>query len=325
MAKNYLIGIGGTGAKVIEAFVYICAAGYGPEELTVFMIDPDAGNGNLTRTKTLVSNYNDCKKSLETTSDIPLFKTQIIFPDPLVWEIFDKKDTTLANYINYHNLQQTKKDLADFVTLLFSKSELDTPLNEGFRGHPSIGSVVMSTPPLEENPWKILWDEIESSSKPNELRVFLAGSVFGGTGAAGVPTIGSLELLKFNQSSKIGDKSKILLGGALVLPYFTFEIDKETEETMFVTGNDFPIATKAALQYYDEKDLGFDQLYLIGDSLGQKVGKFSPGSGSQENRSHYIEIVTALAANDFYEQKESESISEKKYFTACRADQFIRW
>ena len=58
MPKNYLIGIGGTGARVIESFVYLCAAGYGPDnEVTIFFIDPDKANGNLERTTAVVDNY----------------------------------------------------------------------------------------------------------------------------------------------------------------------------------------------------------------------------------------------------------------------------
>ena len=65
MPKNYLIGIGGTGARVIEAAVNLCAAGFGPDELSIFLIDPDAGNGNLTRTKNLITNYIKCRKQLQ--------------------------------------------------------------------------------------------------------------------------------------------------------------------------------------------------------------------------------------------------------------------
>lgn len=64
MSKNYLIGIGGTGARVVEAAVFMCAAGYGPDELSIFLIDPDKGNGNLARTTNLIDLYKDCKKDL---------------------------------------------------------------------------------------------------------------------------------------------------------------------------------------------------------------------------------------------------------------------
>lgn len=324
MTQNILIGIGGTGARVVESMIHLCAAGYGPDNLTLFIIDPDEGNGNLTRTKTLVTLYDRCRKNYSPVSRVErvLFKTQIKTPGTMVWKIFEDKNSTLSYYINHKTLPQ---DLHDFATILFSDAELNTPLNEGFRGHPSIGAVVMANPPEDEEPWTILWDEI-ADKKANDVRVFLAGSVFGGTGAAGVPTIGSRDLIKFNPKAKVGaNKSRVLLGGALVMPYFSFEKKDETDEKMFVTNHDFPIATKAALHYYNEKELGFDQLYLLGDSLNQKVGKFSVGSQSQENQPHYIEIATALAANDFFDQPPIEGDPEKLYFIACRNDEKVDW
>ncbi len=152
MTKNYLIGIGGTGSRVIEAAIFLCAAGYGPDELSIFMVDPDAGNGNLSRTKNLIANYEKCKEKLQKTDGNNLFKTDIKIPADekgFVWEIFTDKGKTLSSWINFDNMIQKKKDLADFTTLLFSEKELNTELNEGFRGHPSIGSVVMSN--LDQN------------------------------------------------------------------------------------------------------------------------------------------------------------------------------
>lgn len=333
MPKNYLIGIGGTGARVIEAAIHLCAAGYGPDELSLFLIDPDAGNGNLTRTKSLITDYIKCKKTLNKSENTKIFKTEIKIPPDekgLVWEIFSDTGATLSNFINYKNMMQTKPELAEFASVLFTKNELTTELNEGFRGHPSIGSVVMSNPPQDRYPFKMLFDDLAGNKKPNDVRVFLVGSVFGGTGAAGFPTLGSKPLLKFHPAAKLQDNvSQILLGGALVLPYFSFDLDGEAEknERMFVTTNDFPIATKAALQYYAEKDkgLGFDQIYFIGDSLAQKVGKFGVGSKKQENLPHYIEVVSSLAAFDFFEQPDVKGETEKMLFTAIRHTEKVGW
>ena len=154
MPKNYLIGIGGTGARVIESVINLCAAGYGPDELSVFMVDPDAGNGNLTRTKKLITNYKKCRDALTRTSENKTFKTDIKIPPSekgFVWEIFTDKGSTLSSFINYENMKQKRVDLADFASVLFTEQELETELNEGFRGHPSIGSVVMSNPDPERD------------------------------------------------------------------------------------------------------------------------------------------------------------------------------
>ena len=55
--KNFIIALGGTGAKCLEHLAYSCAAGLGPEQLWAGMIDQDEANGNISRTKVLLSKY----------------------------------------------------------------------------------------------------------------------------------------------------------------------------------------------------------------------------------------------------------------------------
>lgn len=332
MSRNYLIGIGGTGARVAEAVAHCCAAGYGPDELTMFLIDPDEANGNLSRTKELVHNYVTARKRIQEGTRQRIFRTEIKTPDPIVWGVFPQQNETLSNYIGYEPLKHQHQDMAQFIQLLFSSDELGAQLNEGFRGHPSIGAVVMSNPDMQQEPWRTLWNDVTNQQKLESVRVFLVGSIFGGTGAAGVPTFGARQMIKFREGANLSEaqgESKILLGGALVLPYFAFDVDpvaKEREgDRMFVTPADFPIATKAALQYYSEKDLSFDELYLMGDSLNQKIGQFSPGSRGQQNRPHYIELVSALAAFDFYEQADKGTKRGRVWLHAAREMANVSW
>jgi hypothetical protein len=326
--KNYLIGIGGTGARIMEAVTYLCAAGYGPDELSMFLVDPDQGNGNLSRTKTLIGKYNECQKRFrERNSErVKLFRTRLSTPpDSMIWSIFDNPHATLGNHIDYDNLKQSQPALAEFASVLFSQRELTEKLDEGFRGHPSIGAVVMAEPSRASDPWKTFWSDVTTASLPNDVRVFLVGSIFGGTGAAGVPTFGSRKMLKYNELAAFDKSSRIYLGGCLVLPYFTFDVGPESmaehSGDLFVTHNDFPIATKAALQFYDEKqdDLAFDELYFIGDSDAEPVGSFAPGAKKQENRAHYIELVAGLSALDFFRAPVRQpNDTEKRYFIAAR-------
>lgn len=335
MPKNYLIGIGGTGARIVEAVVHCCASGFGPEELNVFLVDPDQANGNVARTTSLLARYEKCQRALTERSrpSVRLFGTRIRKPDPVTWTIFEDQNMTLGSFLNLEGLKRSHVQAADYLSLLFAPEELETPLNEGFRGHPSIGATVMSDIDPTKNPWKMLWDDVQTANKPNDVRVFLAGSVFGGTGAAGVPTFGAESVLKFNDAATLDRQkglSRILLGAGLVLPYFTIEMDSAPsvdEAAMHVTASDFPIATRAALEYYNEKKLAFDQLYFIGDSIGQKVGKFSPGSATQKNRPHYVELVAALAAFDFFDQNEvvQDSRDSKMYFGSARPRGVVDW
>lgn len=341
MPKNFLIGIGGSGARIAESALFTCASGFGPAKLFLFLIDPDKGNGNLDRTTQLITRYLDCRKSFVATTKvngekINLFSTDLQVPaeeKDRVWGIFNKTKMTLSEWIGYDGLNNDRqKDEQDLMSILFSKEELTTQLDEGFRGHPSIGSVVMTEIP-DGYPFKLLWDQL-TDNIPYDVRTFLVGSVFGGTGAAGFPTLGHRNTLKFNPQANMSPAatsidesvSKILLGGALILPYFKV-IKPEGAAGMHVTSQDFPIATKAALEFYDTKEsLGFDDVYFIGDPLSQSVGKFSVGSSSQRNKPHYIELVSTLAAYDFFAQPTVQKKDSKTtYFIAKREKETVNW
>lgn len=334
---NYFIGIGGTGSRVAEALVHLCASGYGPSQLKLFLIDPDQANGNLTRTKLLIASYQAARRQLATGDDLPFLRAEIETPSVLVWDIFGQGNTTLSSYVQLDDLILKPEgtpphDLADFVSVLFNPAELNTPLNQGFRGHPSIGAAVMANMDGATNtdPWRTFWADVQAASQANTVRVFVAGSVFGGTGAAGVPTLGNPQLLKGHPDATLQTdangrvtQSKIWLGGALVLPYFTFA-PNPGDQSMHVTVDNFALATRAALKYYETKKLAFDQLYLVGDAQTRDVGAFSPGSAEQENRPHFTELVTALAATDFFEQPITAGAAGA-HFTAQRPTKNVSW
>ena len=58
----YFISIGGSGAKVMESLIHLCAAGAMPnkrkqKDIYMMAIDPDRSNGNLTRSNKLLNSY----------------------------------------------------------------------------------------------------------------------------------------------------------------------------------------------------------------------------------------------------------------------------
>jgi len=342
MKKNYFVGIGGTGARALESLVYLCAAGLGPEKIKAILVDPDKGNGNLERTKRLIDAYAKVRRKLQLSADYALsterqtkelsavqfFKTEIELCGE--WGILDDTQTgsqanTLETHINLATQDQATKDLVD---LLFSKTELETKLDEGFRGHPSIGAVVLSGGDLRKaGPWKEFFKDITEVDGENSIGMFLCGSVFGGTGAAGVPTFGKKEVLKAHSLIE-GDKHRLVMGAALVLPYFQVHANEgaAVKEKLFVDSQDFAIATKAALSFYESQDLAFDRVYLLGDSVESRQYDFATGQKAQKNDPHYIELITALAACDFWSEKHEEGKKiEKKYAYASRPGVGVSW
>ena len=65
MSECYLIGVGGTGSKVIESYIKLCATGLGPSNLWLGMVDQDEANGNVARSKTAIENYQRLRKFIK--------------------------------------------------------------------------------------------------------------------------------------------------------------------------------------------------------------------------------------------------------------------
>lgn len=299
----YLIGIGGTGAKCLEAFTHLCSAGLlkDAQPVKMLFIDADVSCGNLIRTQETVKLYNEAKKIGFGKSG--LFKNVIDTFEP--WspvpegcsnmdEVFQR--TSLVN-------KTDTKPLGNLYDSLFTEMERKTPLDKGFRGHPVIGAAVMSQSIDVETmePWKTLIQQINIDKDP---RIFLFASVFGGTGAAGFPTIAKLihQVVKKNQDGT----SIAKFGGALMLPYFQFPpAPTETEGELQAKVSEFMLNTKSALDYYDKSGLVgsiFNSIYLMGDNDLTEVKEFSLGSNTQKNAANFVEIYAALAAFDFFKK-----------------------
>ncbi len=296
----YFVSIGGTGAKVMESLTHICIAGLLPENerLYIAAIDPDVGNGNLERTATALNNFN-VFQNFSVGNDTTLFKNKIsiVRPFPFNPTGHDKNLDDLTEFYHHNNLPVGK-----LYEVLYTKKERETTLNEGFRGHPSIGAAVLAK---KFDDGSKLTAQIEKTIGEGEtVKIFLAGSVFGGTGAAGLPTIA--RLLRNNLADYA---DRVSIGGVLILPYFSFT-PTDIKDELFARSENFLPNTKAALKYYSERENLFDATYFVGDSVMTAVKEFSVGSANQRNEAHIVELYCALAATDFY----SRPIKSPKVF-----------
>ena len=319
----YAIGIGGTGAKCLEALMHLTAAGMMPdnEDLYILFVDPDTTNGCLERAVVTLDHYKtfNTNPQLEQRS---LLQTRIFSADRPIWTPFNRDNTKprLSNFFHYNSLRTAKDNahlaVAHLFEVLYSEKEReDTTLDRGFRGHPSIGASVMAqTVRLgEEDPWFTFRTRV---AQDPDAKVFLAGSIFGGTGASGFPTIA--ELVKGELEGR-----RVQIGGALVLPYFTFTDTGDNE--LKAKAEHFLMNTQAALKYYHlwNKKLIYNAIYLIGDESRLEV-KNSLGGPGQRNAPHFIELYAALAAIDFF-GKNFEDGQEAQYFRTNRSSKYLQW
>lgn len=293
----YLIGIGGTGAKCVESFIHLCAAGLMPDNKSLFsmFVDPDGSNGSLKRAGQLLQNYHDCKQFQLGETD--LFKNDLRISRPDVWSPLQDKPQELGKFFNYDTLPQAgAKHLFD---VLYSPKEKETSLKYGFRGHPAIGAAVMAAAVKlgREEPWATLRDQIRLDVRAGQgAKVILFGSIFGGTGASGVPTIGRLVSNEFSSQLQGGFK----LGSVLMLPYFSFEPVRN--ERMRVDADTFLLSTQTALDYYYRQDelKVCNAVYLLGNETLKPMRSSSIGGQEQENEPHLLEMYAALGAIHFF-------------------------
>jgi hypothetical protein len=327
----YVIGIGGTGAKCVEALIHLCAAGLmpdkknaageivGPEDLYVAFVDSDVSNGSLDRARNTLTKYMDCKQNR--FGSIDLFKTQLHVGSKdgrsyNTWSPFGEDDQTqprLDNFFNYASLntspQEDKKRIAHLFDVLYSPEEKTTTLEKGFRGHPSIGAAVLSSTVKfsGSEPWQTFKNRINLDIAGEGARIILIGSIFGGTGAAGLPTIARLIRDEFNLAKVENSR----LGGILVLPYFSF--NPPEEGGMRADSENFLLNTKAALKYYHQqatagRKMGLDvfqAMYTLGEAQLSPVAVPSLGSKSQRNEQHVIELYAALACLNFFDRAQN--------------------
>jgi len=300
----YAIGIGGTGAKCLESLIHLCSAGLLPGDLTMIFIDPDKSNGSLERAAQTVKIYQNIKTKIHFGSS-DIFQTTVNIPEPDIWSPFeDDVNPRLDNFFAKASLDKASSDLFD---VLYTKKEQETTLEKGFRGHPSIGSAIFADKVDlgAGEPWSSFKNKIALDLNGGEGRIFLFGSIFGGTGASGFPTIATLIR---NELKKLGmppEASNMRLGGALMLPYFTF--NSHNDQELKARAEEFLVNSQAALKYYykryeSDENKFFDALYLLGDQSPQQFDnkKTSLGGATQKNAPHFVELYAALAALHFF-------------------------
>jgi hypothetical protein len=307
----YLIAVGGTGAKIAEAAVHLTAAGVIPGPLVVLFVDGDEGNGSVNRAIDTVKKYCKCQGLFD--SRVDPFRTTVTLLQDKPWSPIDSDAKTLGRIFGFPTLARREQDV---MRCLFSDGEIDLDLTEGFRARPAIGSAVWA----HEVNWTgaegfgALRGQIGQEPQSAPVKVVLAGSIFGGTGASGVPTIAKLLSQQF---------ANCQIAMFPLLPYFTYGdvgLDGKitADPTLFISN------TKEALKYYGKRGyLDFcHSIYLIGDEYPALMLKPAVGRRDQCNEPHYLELVAALGIAHFFKAQANQN---SLYLTARKEGLLMQW
>lgn len=293
MSKLYLFGIGGTGSRVIRSLTMLLASGVdaGVDTIVPVLIDPDLSNGDLTRTTELLKKYREIRSELTFGSEVKshYFKTEIDDQNTdFRLPIANVGNKTFGKYIEYDNLCREDKAM---MSLLFSDKNLNAQMQEGFKGNPNMGSIVLNDFCDPNN--NVLANLL--SNFENGDKIFIISSIFGGTGAAGFPLLLKTfrQAQQFNTFANPAIVANAPIGALTVLPYFGLQSDSSSEINMAT----FISKAKSALTYY-QNNLDTDALYYIADSMTSSYDNVE-GADGQKNDAHMIEMASALAIVDF--------------------------
>jgi hypothetical protein len=350
---NYLIAIGGTGSRCLEAFTYLVAAGLFRDRIQVLIVDPDISNGNAAKLRQLLADYD--KLHLAKQPDNPtyrgwfkgeapaptLFQAAINRPPtggeqyPVFWNNQNDADRKFKHVIHYSDQADSFKR---FLDLFYDPDDREMPLNVGYQGRTNVGAVALKqdleeTATVKGSGFSELVDRLYLDLQQDEqTKVFIMGSVFGGTGAAGIPTIPSLIGNLDGKTLPEEQRERLRYGCAMIGPYFAFP---KNEDANVVLGpgadsSQHVVATQAALLHYAHVPPGYEHVYLIGSpGRPQTNDKNRPGGEDQKNAPHYVELAAALAAWDFFGFADIAATSRELHFADTmnqdRQDVGVTW
>jgi Tubulin like len=314
MNTIFVIGIGGTGAKCLESFIHLCAMGmFDNHDVHVLGLDTDRQNGNYAQLQRVIAEYKSIKGSNQTVTKDSFFTAKInsyfFSPD------YSRSDSdTFKNITGLTTtLDQTTKDLAN---AFFTKDVQEFNLLHGYRAQTHIGSMLMYHGLLDaaNDPQSEIRSFVTNlhSNLANNPKVFVFGSVFGGTGASSIPII-PLALNQICNTHYNVTLEQAKFGATLLTSYFTFTSASDNakrQEKIIADAANFAINSQAALMFYEKDETvkrTYDRFYMLGiESKKEKVSvsksEDTPitGGANQRNDAHYMELMAAGAAYDFF-------------------------
>jgi hypothetical protein len=341
MANIFVIGIGGTGMRCIEAFTHLCAIGMlDNTDVHLLALDTDKDNGNFTRLKNLKEAYIKAKG---------INKKQFALKDTffsanLHYYQFSPDYSRQSTFDSLYDYSQTKRNdpqKSAIADLLFTDSGKEFDLKHGYRAQTHLGSMLMYHSILAEaedsdvtnlkgeggktGNIKGFIDELANACQAGNPRVFILGSIFGGTGASSIPIIPKALIEGAKKMGVAIDISSAYFGATLLTSYFSFPSPNATDmasQKVIATSDKFALNSQAAMMFYEVDETvkkTYQRFYMMGTDGMDKVrsggsvveGKTITGGKDQTNDCHYIELLSAFAAWDFFNSTDN-SLSELK-------------
>jgi hypothetical protein len=347
MKKLFVIAIGGTGMRCLESFVHLCAMGmFDGQEIDILTLDTDQSNGNKARVENLIDLYNAVKTHGGDKGGKPNVKT--FFSAKLnLYKFFT--DYGSSNYKQISRLSEgTNEQISNnkIISDLFldGGTVQEFNLSHGYRAQTHLGSLLMYHAFVESarrmktglnvQAQDLALDNFVTkiSNSGVHARVFIFGSIFGGTGASSIPVVPNAlqEFLRIrSDGNQTIDPTKTKFSASLLTEYFIFNKpdDKQKDskdDSVIADSSFFSLNSQAALQFYQNDPTVqkvYRSLYHVGwpvekkslDEAGSR-GKVITGGANQSNGCHVVELLCACAAYDFFNQKGDLDNEKANYY-----------
>lgn len=299
--KNYIFFIGGSGARAYTAFIHCAAAGVlKTTSVSTMMIDADVDNKANERSRSLYRVYRDMYGLFKEETDRKVFTCDINMETETILSPMHSNAVTLENAIGH-----TAKNRQRLLDCLYTREEKEQDLKYGFYAHPNIGCVFFSD--FDNQEFNACVQKIDAELNSGKtVSIALVGSIFGGTGAAGIPTI--LKLLRDKLKGNC-NYEKLFIGGVFFTPYFTVS-NAGQRDSISIDAKEFYFNTYEALSYYQATPkTEFQSIYLVGqEELDVVNSRYVDGGAGQDNKPHVVELYAALAIDSFFSQPDRSGV-----------------
>ena len=145
--KYFLIGIGGTGMRCLEAVTHMSAMGmFDSKEINILTLDTDFTNGNKQRTEALIDTYNNIKSTEESpngkVNNNSFFSAKL----NMFKFVTDYNSANKKRFTDITNIKSETAELSDnklLADLFLAEDVQEFDLSHGYRAQTHMGSYLM--------------------------------------------------------------------------------------------------------------------------------------------------------------------------------------
>lgn len=305
-STGFVVGFGGTGARVLEACGYLAATGYPEWGMHLLMIDPDRSNGNVVSYEEQATRYQSIHAQIASGGEgyrkslfaVPL--NAACGKTSLAWD-YPQSNMSFDALLN----MQQHPDAARLFELLYDQDDMRASFGKGYVGRAHVGALDLyrvlegaanaarQANPLTASPDGLqlfLQQVSQAAATPEGASITVVGSVFGGTGASGLPAFPVF----LDRALPANLRKNVRVQAILIGPYFGIPAGNSGAPDSSLHA----LSTRTALYHYGATAVGYDRMYLLGaPSQVTTSDLHSLGGQNQSNGAHYVELVAALAAD----------------------------